>query len=110
MTAFADPALGRLWHEAHARRQRRGATGDARIVLADVDGDEAFALDGLPWPGRPRTVLPGTTFTTTLSRLEAAVSAAGGELDSILGDAVGGAPRDLPAETRAQRGRRLAFG
>jgi uncharacterized protein (TIGR02679 family) len=110
MTGFAHPGLERLWRQAHARRQSRGAAGDARIVLSDVDREEAFALDGLPWPGRPKTVLPGTTFTTTLSRLEAAVSAAGGELDVILTDAIGTAPRDLRAETRAQRDRRLAFG
>lgn len=110
MTGFADPRLERLWRAAHARRQHRGASGDARVVLSDVDDDEAFALDGLPWPGRAKTVLAGTTFTTTLSRLDAAVSAAGGELDTILTEAVGSAPRDLPAESRAQRERRLGFG
>ena len=110
MTGFADPALERLWREAHARRQRRGTSGDARIVLADLGRDEAFALDGLPWPGRPKSVLPGTTFTTTLSRLEAAVSAAGGDLSAILTHVIGSAPRDLPAESRAERARRMEFG
>jgi uncharacterized protein (TIGR02679 family) len=110
VTGFADPALERLWRAAHARRERRGAAGDARITLAKITAEEAFLLDGLPWPGRPRTVLAGSTFKTTLSRLEAAVTAAGGDLDAILTDAVGAAPRDLPAESRAQRERRIAFG
>lgn len=110
MTGFVDPALERLWRAAHARRERRGATGDAHITLPAVTAEEAFALDGLPWPGRTRTVLAGTTFKTTLSRLEAAITAAGGDLDAILTDTVGTAPRDLPAESRAQRERRIAFG
>jgi uncharacterized protein (TIGR02679 family) len=110
VTGFADPALERLWREAHARRERRGATGDAHITLPAVTADEAFALDGLPWPGRTRTVLAGATFKTTLSRLEEAITAAGGDLDAILTDTVGTAPRDLPAESRAQRERRIAFG
>jgi len=79
-------------------------------VLADLEPDEALALDGLPWPGRPRTVLPGKPFTTTLSRLEAAVSAAGGELGAILSRTVGAPLRDLPAESRAERTRRREFG
>lgn len=110
MTGFADPGLERLWRAAHACRERRGATGDAHITVPAVTVEEAFALDGLPWPGRRRTVLAGTTFTATLSRLEAAVNAAGGDLDAILTDTVGSAPRDLPAENRAQRERRMAFG
>ncbi|MGH2970342.1 MAG: DUF2399 domain-containing protein [Solirubrobacteraceae bacterium] len=110
MTGFADPALERLWRVAHASRERRGAAGDARITLPKITAEEAFALDGLPWPGRTRTVLTGATFKTTLSRLEAAVAAAGGDLDAILTAAVGTAPRDLPAESRAQRERRIAFG
>lgn len=110
MTGFADPALARLWRAAHASRERRGAAGDARVTLPKIMAEEAFALDGLPWPGRTRTVLAGATFKTTLARLEAAVTAAGGDLDAILTDAVGTAPRDLPAESRAQRERRMAFG
>lgn len=110
MSGFADAALERLWRAAHASRERRGGTGDARIAVPAVTAQEAFALDGLPWPGRTRTVVAGTMFTTTLSRLQAAVTAAGGELDAILTDTVGTAPRDLPAESRAQRERRLAFG
>jgi uncharacterized protein (TIGR02679 family) len=109
MTGFADPALGRLWRVAHQRRERRGVAGDARIVLPDVTAEEAFALDGLPWPGRARTVLAGATFRTTLSRLEAAITAAGGDPDAVLTDAVGTAPRDLPGESRAHRERRIAF-
>jgi uncharacterized protein (TIGR02679 family) len=107
---FADPGLERLWRAAHASRERRGATGDAHITLPQVTAEEAFALDGLPWPGRTQTVLAGATLRTTLSRLEAAVTAAGGDLDAILTDAVGNPPRDLPAESRAQRERRIAFG
>jgi uncharacterized protein (TIGR02679 family) len=107
---FAEPSLERLWRAAHARRERRGATGDARITLSKVTAEEAFALDGLPWPGRPRPVLAGATFKTTLSRLDAAVTAAGGDLDAILTDAVGTAPRDLPADRRTQRDRRIAYG
>jgi len=110
VTGFVDPALERLWRAAHTRRERRGATGDAHITLPAVTVEEAFALDGLPWPGRTRTVLAGTTFRTTLSRLEAAITAAGGDLDAILTDTVGTAPRDLPAESRTQRERRIAFG
>lgn len=110
MTGFADPALERLWRAAHASRERRGAAGNARITVPMITAEEAFALDGLPWPGRARTVLAGAPFKTTLSRLEAAVAAAGGELDAILTDAVGTAPRDLPAESRAQRERRIVFG
>jgi uncharacterized protein (TIGR02679 family) len=110
VTGFADPALQRLWRAAHASRERRGATGDAHVNLPAVTTEEAFALDGLPWPGRTRTVLANTSFTTTLARLEAAVTAAGGNLDAILTDTVGTPPRDLPAESRAQRERRMAFG
>jgi len=110
VTGFADPAFERLWREAHARRERRGAAGDAGITLTKITAEEALALDGMPWPGRRRTVLPGATFKTTLSRLEAAVTAAGDDLDAILTEAVGTAPRDLPAESRAQRDRRMAFG
>ena len=110
MTGFADPALERLWRAAHARRERRGAGGDARITLAAVTAEEAFALDGLPWPGRSMTVLAGAPFKTTLARLDAAVTAAGGDLDAVLTDAVGAAPRDLPAQSRTQRERRIAFG
>jgi uncharacterized protein (TIGR02679 family) len=109
VTAFADPALERLWRAAHARRERRGAAGDARIIMPKITDAEAFALDGLPWPGRRRTVLPGTTFKTTLSRLERAITEAGGDLDAILTETVGTAPRDLPAESRRQRERRMAF-
>jgi uncharacterized protein (TIGR02679 family) len=109
VNGFADPALERLWREAHGRRQRRGATGNARVTLPSVTAEEAFALDGLAWPGRRRTVLPGTTFTTTLCRLEAAIGAAGGNLDAILTEAIGSAPRDLPAESRARRDRRTAY-
>ncbi len=110
MRPFADPALERLWRAAHASREQRGAAGDARIALPTITAEEAFALDGLPWPGRTRTVFAGATFKTTLSRLETAITAAGGDLDAILTDAVGTAPRDLPAESRAQRDRRMAFG
>ena len=110
MTGFADPALERLWRAAHASRERRGAAGDARITVPEVTAEEAFALDGLPWPGRSMTVLAGAPFKTTLARLDAAVTAAGGDLDTILTHAVGAPPRDLPAESRAQRERRIAFG
>jgi uncharacterized protein (TIGR02679 family) len=55
-------------------------------------------------------VLAGTTFRTTLSRLETAITAAGGDPDAVLTDAVGTAPRDLPGESRAHRERRIAFG
>lgn len=110
MTEFADPALERLWRAAHAGRERRGAEGDARITLGRITTEEAFALDGLPWPGRSRTVLAGTSFTTTLSRIEEAVAAAGSDLDAILTEAVGTPPRDLPASRRAQRERQIAFG
>ncbi len=110
MIGFADPALERLWRAAHASRERRGASGDARIILAKITAEEAFALDGLPWPGRSRTVLAGATFKTTLSRLAATITAAGDDLDAILTEAVGTAPRDLRAESRAQREERIAFG
>jgi len=110
VTGFADPALERLWRAAHARRERRGAAGDARITLPKITAEEAFALDGLPWPGRRATVLAGATFKTTLSGLEAAVTTAGGDLDAVLTDAVGTAPRDLPAQSRAQREHRIVFG
>lgn len=109
MIEFRDPALERLWRAAHARRERRGATGSAQVVIADLTPDEALALDGLPWPGRPRTILAGTTFTTTLTRLEAVVRAAGRDLDAVLTEAVGRPPRDLPAESRAQRARRTRW-
>ncbi len=109
MTGFADPALERLWRTAHARRERRGATGSANIVLEALASDEAFALDGLPWPGRRKPVLGGETFTTTLTALSDVVSLAGEDLDAILTEAVGVAPRDLPAENRAKRELRAAF-
>jgi uncharacterized protein (TIGR02679 family) len=110
MTGFAEPALKRLWRVAHERRERRGVAGDARIVLRDLTAEEAFALDGLPWPGRVQTVLAGATFTTTLSRIEATITAAGGDPEAVLIDAVGTAPRDLPGESHAHRDRRIAFG
>lgn len=109
MTEFCDPALERLWRTAHDRRERRGAAGSARVTLTDLAAAEAFALDGLPWPGRPRPILPGTTFTTTLARLEATVAAAGGDLGAVLQETVGRPPRDLPAESRAQRSRRAQW-
>ncbi len=109
MTGFTDPALERLWRTAHARRERRGATGSARIVLEALAPDEAFALDGLPWPGRRKPVLAGETFTTTLTGLSDLVGLVGGDLDAILTDVVGAPPRDLPAESRAKRDRRAAF-
>jgi len=46
VTGFADPALERLWRAAHARRERRGAAGDARITLPEITVEEAFARFG----------------------------------------------------------------
>ncbi len=109
MTGFADPALDRLWRAAHAGRERRGASGSARVVLTALGPDEAFALDGLPWAARRKPVLAGESFTTTLTTLADVVALAGGDLDAILTEALGTPPRDLPAENRAKRERRAAF-
>jgi uncharacterized protein (TIGR02679 family) len=109
VTGFADPALERLWRAAHAGRERRGASGSARIVLKALGRDEAFALDGLPWAASRKPVLAGETFATTLTALSDVVGLAGGNLDAILTEVVGAPPRDLPAESRAKRDQRAAF-
>ena len=103
MSATAlDPALRRALLCARDKRERRGGSGDAKVVLADLKPDEALALDSLLSVSRRRPVLPGETLRVALSTFEAALCACGIDPRREY-ERVGGRPlRDLPAE-RASR-------
>jgi uncharacterized protein (TIGR02679 family) len=99
--AALDPSLRRALLLARDKRERRGGSGDARVVITDLKPDEALALDGLLSVSRRRPVLPGETLRVALSTFEAALRACG--LDprreyERIGD---GPLRDLPAERAA---------
>ncbi len=100
--AALDPALRRALIHARDKRERRGGSGDSKLVIADLKPDEALALDGLLSVSRRRPVLPGGTLRVALSTFEAAIRACGFDPRREY-ERVGGRPlRDLPAE-RAYR-------
>jgi uncharacterized protein (TIGR02679 family) len=107
--AALDPALRRALLRARDKRERRGGSGDANVVVADLKPDEALALDGLLSVSRRRPVLPGATLRVALSTFEAALRACG--LDPRREyERVGGRPlRDLPAERAARHELRSEF-
>jgi uncharacterized protein (TIGR02679 family) len=92
---------------ARDKRERRGGTGDARIVLAALGAEEAFALDGLLTPRK--RILAGSSLRVALSAFEAALREQG--FDPLVEyERVGGRPvRDLAAEREASRRRRADF-
>lgn len=99
--ATLDPALRRALLAARDKREQRGGAGDGTVVLADVDAEEALALDGLLSPRRP--ILAGRTVRVALSQLEAALEACGIDPRQEY-ERVGGRPvRDIPAERSAHR-------
>lgn len=105
MTALDGPALQRLWSQARIAWQRRGQAGDATIRIRRLGAEEAAAIDGLPWPGRHRPVLPGDDLSRRLSHLEAALREIGAELLDVL-ERHGGPLTDPRAERRAARAAR----
>ena len=76
-TPAADPALDRAILRARDKREQRGATGDARLVIPELTPEEALALDGLLFSSRRKPVLPGATLRVALSQFEAALSSCG---------------------------------
>lgn len=96
--AALDPALRRALLLARDKRERRGGSGDATIVVAHLKPDEALALDGLLSVSRRRPILPGETLRVALSSFEAALRASGldprREYERVGGQSL----RDLPAE------------
>ena len=107
--AALDPALRRALLLARDKRERRGGSGDGKVVVAELKPDEALALDGLLSVSRRRPVLPGETLRVALSTFEAALRACG--LDPRREyERVGGRPlRDLPAERAARLELRSEF-
>jgi uncharacterized protein (TIGR02679 family) len=75
--AALDPALRRTLLLARDKRERQGASGDGRVVVADLEPEEALALDGLLSVSRRKPVLPGETLRVALSTLEAALRECG---------------------------------
>jgi uncharacterized protein (TIGR02679 family) len=107
--ATADPALDRVILAARDKREQRGASGDARVVVGDLTAEEALALDGLVFPLRRKPVLPGTTVRVALSQFEAALRSCGIEPRAEYERAGGRPLRDLPAERAARQERRGEF-
>ena len=107
--AALDPALRRALLLARDKRERRGGSGEGKVVVAELKPDEALALDGLLSVSRRRPVLPGETLRVALSTFEAALRACG--LDPRREyERVGGRPlRDLPAERAARLELRSEF-
>jgi uncharacterized protein (TIGR02679 family) len=105
-----SPHLTRLWAAARAARERRGADGDARLLVESLSEAEALAADGLLacLPGRARTVGAGGDLRLSLSRLAAAVADAGDDLEAVL-TRHGGPLADRPAEARRRRERAERF-
>jgi uncharacterized protein (TIGR02679 family) len=102
-----DPALHRAVLAARDKRERRGGSGDATVIVARVDDEEALALDGLLSPRRP--VLAGGTVRVALSQFEEALRSCGIDPREEY-ERVGGRPlRDLPAESAARRRLRQSF-
>lgn len=107
--AALDPALRRALLCARDKRERRGGSGDAKVVVADLKPDEALALDGLLAVSRRRPVLPGQTLRVALSTFEAALRACG--LNPLHEYELVGerALRDMPAERAARLELRSEF-
>jgi uncharacterized protein (TIGR02679 family) len=104
-----ESALDRTLRMAAAKRERRGATGNATIVIPDVGAEEALALDGLLAVSRRRHVLPCAHLRLSLSELEAALQSCGldprREFERVLGRPL----RDMPAQREARRALRTEF-
>jgi uncharacterized protein (TIGR02679 family) len=96
-------------YRAAARREARGAFGDAKLTLEPLTPQEADALDGLPWPSRQRPFLTSETPTIRLARLEAALETAGLRPEELYEEALGRRLRDRPGEGRARRAARERF-
>ena len=104
---WTDPALARAVLAARDKRERRGGSGDATVIVARVDDEEALALDSLLSPRRP--VLAGSTIRVALSQFEEALRSCGIDPRQEY-ERVGARPlRDLPAESTARRRRRQDF-
>jgi uncharacterized protein (TIGR02679 family) len=101
------PALRRALLAGREKREQRGGAGDGTIVVADLDPDEALALDSLLSPRRP--VLAGTTLRIALSQFEAALRECGFDPRELYEGVGGGPVRDLPAERAARRELRTGF-
>lgn len=107
--AALDPALRRALLLARDKRERRGRSGDAKVVVADLKPDEALALDGLLSVSRRRPVLPGQTLRVALSTFEAALRACGLDPPHEY-ERVGERPlRNVPAERAARLELRSEF-
>jgi uncharacterized protein (TIGR02679 family) len=75
--AALNPALRRTLLLARDKRERQGASGDGTIVIADLEPEEALALDGLLSLSRRKPVLPGETVRLALSTFEATLRECG---------------------------------
>jgi uncharacterized protein (TIGR02679 family) len=104
-----DPALDRALREASLKRERRGATGNATIVLDDVGPEEALALDSLLSVSRRRSVFPGARLRVSLSELETALASCGFEPREEYERVAGRPLRDLRAERARRRELRTEF-
>jgi uncharacterized protein (TIGR02679 family) len=109
VSGVLHPALDRALLAARDRRERRGASGDATVTIADLDAGEALALDGLLSLRRRAPVLPGSTLRVSLSRLETALRAHGRDPRAEYERVGGRTLRDLPAERAARRAQRDDF-
>jgi uncharacterized protein (TIGR02679 family) len=107
--AALDPALRRALLHARDKRERRGGSGDAKVIVADLKPEEALALDGLLSVSRRRPVLPGETLRVALSTFEAALRACGLEPWREYERAGERPLRDLPAERAARLELRSEF-
>lgn len=102
-----DPALRRALLAARAKREQRGSSGDGKVIVLDLQPEEALALDGLLAPRKP--ILPKGRLQIALSLFEAALRSCGIEPYAAY-EQVGERPvRDLPAERRARRELRAGF-
>jgi len=106
VSALHGPGFDRLWTQARAAWQRRGASGDARIAFDALTREEVRALDGLPWPGRYRPLVPGGRFERRLLALEQALAERGEALLEVL-ERHGGPVADVRAERRAAEAARV---
>lgn len=102
-----DPALGRTLHLAREKREQRGASGDATIVVPQIEPEEALALDSLLLRRKP--ILPGRTVRIALSQFEAALRSCGFEPRREYERLGGGPLRDLRAERIARHELRSSF-
>lgn len=102
-----DPALRRALLAARAKRGQRGSSGDGKVIVLDLQPEEALALDGLLAPRKP--ILPRGRLQIALSLLEAALRSCGIEPHAAYEQVGDGPMRDLPAERRAHRELRAGF-